>query len=99
MCIRDRVFDLTVSHKQLGRWLEQAQQGDEGAFAKLYAATVEAQYYQAMALLGNPHLADDAVQDSYASLYKNAANIRDPQAVVALSLIHISPPPSGFSST
>lgn len=77
------MFDLTVSHKQLGRWLEQAQQGDEGAFAKLYAATVEAQYYQAMALLGNPHLADDAVQDSYASLYKNAANIRDPQAVVA----------------
>ena len=34
---------MTVSHKQLGRWLEQAQQGDEGAFAKLYAATVEAQ--------------------------------------------------------
>lgn len=77
------MFDLTVSHKQLGRWLKQAQQGDERAFAKLYAATVEAQYYQALALLGDPHLADDAVQDSYASLYKNTANIRDPQAVVA----------------
>ncbi|ERI99732.1 MULTISPECIES: RNA polymerase sigma factor [Eubacteriales] len=77
------MFDLTVSHKQLGRWLKQVQQGDERAFAKLYAATVEAQYYQALALLGDPHLADDAVQDSYASLYKNTANIRDPQAVVA----------------
>nr|WP_052537727.1 sigma-70 family RNA polymerase sigma factor [Bittarella massiliensis (ex Durand et al. 2017)] len=74
---------MTVSHKQLGRWLKQVQQGDERAFAKLYAATVEAQYYQALALLGDPHLADDAVQDSYASLYKNTANIRDPQAVVA----------------
>ncbi len=74
---------LSVSHKQLGQWLEAARQGDEEAFAKLYAATVEAQYYQALALLGDPHLADDAVQDSYASLYKNAANIRDPQAVVA----------------
>ena len=72
-----------VSHQQLAQWLEQACQGDERAFRALYDATAPAQYSQALAILKDPELAREAVQDSYLSFYRSMGRIQKSQAVVA----------------
>jgi len=60
-----------------------AQQGDEHAFATLYAATVKNQLAFATAFLKDPRLAEDAVQEAYISLYKSLAKLKDPKTLVA----------------
>ena len=65
-----------MDHRSLGELARRAAEGDKAAFDALYRATAEAQYFQAVALLRDEHLAMDAVQESYLALH--------------LSLIHIS---------
>ena len=72
-----------VSHQQLAQWLEQARRGDERAFRALYDATAPAQYSQALAVVKDPELAREAVQDSYLSFYRSMGRIQSSQAVVA----------------
>lgn len=70
-------------HRSLGELARQAAEGDRAAFEALYRATAEAQYFQAVALLRDEHLAMDAVQESYLALHHALPDIEKPQAVVA----------------
>lgn len=70
-------------HRSLGELARRAAEGDKAAFDALYRATAEAQYFQAVALLRDEHLAMDAVQESYLALHHALPGIEKPQAVVA----------------
>ena len=65
------------THRQLEALLRAARQGDEEAFAQLYRATVPAQLAQAKLLLKSAALAEEAVQESYLTLYRKMGDIRD----------------------
>ena len=71
-----------MGHRQLEQLLLRAREGDEQAFAQLYRATCRAQWVQARALLGSDALAEEAVQESYLSLFRHMGEL-------GLSLIHI----------
>ena len=71
------------THRQLALLVERAQRREQGAFSALYHATCDAQHYQALALLGDHQLAEDALQEVYLTLHKNIAQLKNPQAVVA----------------
>ena len=71
------------THRQLEALLRAARQGDEEAFAQLYRATAPAQLAQAKLLLKSDVLAEEAVQESYLTLYRKMGDIRDPRSLVA----------------
>ena len=71
------------THRQLEALLRAARQGDEEAFAQLYRATAPAQLAQAKLLLKSAALAEEAVQESYLTLYRKMGDIRDPRSLVA----------------
>lgn len=60
-----------------------AQLGDSNAFAELYAATYQRQYQFANCYLRDPHLAQDALQETYILALKNISKLKDPMLVVA----------------
>ncbi|MBO1680379.1 RNA polymerase sigma factor [Bittarella massiliensis (ex Durand et al. 2017)] len=72
-----------LGHRQLEQLLLRAREGDEQAFARLYRATCRAQWVQARALLGSDALAEEAVQESYLSLFRHMGEISNPRALVA----------------
>ncbi|MBO1680581.1 RNA polymerase sigma factor [Bittarella massiliensis (ex Durand et al. 2017)] len=72
-----------LTYRRLGALLQRAQRGEEDAFPKLYRATVYAQLVQAELLLKNPTLAEEAVQESYLTLYRRLPELHSPQALVA----------------
>lgn len=71
------------THRQLEALLRAAREGDEEAFAQLYRATAPAQLAQAKLLLKSAVLAEEAVQESYLTLYRKMDGIRDPRSLVA----------------
>ncbi|MBO1678797.1 RNA polymerase sigma factor [Bittarella massiliensis (ex Durand et al. 2017)] len=71
------------THRQLEALLRAAREGDEEAFAQLYRATAPAQLAQAKLLLKSAVLAEEAVQESYLTLYRKMGGIRDPRSLVA----------------
>lgn len=72
-----------MGHRQLEQLLLRAREGDEQAFAQLYRATCRAQWVQARALLGSDALAEEAVQESYLSLFRHMGELGNPRALVA----------------
>ena len=72
-----------LSYGEIGKLLEKARTGDDQAFAVLYSATVEAQYYSALRLVKNQTLAEEVVQDVYVSLYQHMDTITEPKGLVA----------------
>ncbi|MCQ4950716.1 RNA polymerase sigma factor, partial [Bittarella massiliensis (ex Durand et al. 2017)] len=72
-----------MGHRQLEQLLLRAREGDEQAFAQLYRATYRAQWVQARALLGSDALAEEAVQESYLSLFRHMGELGNPRALVA----------------
>lgn len=72
-----------LGHHQLEQLVLRARGGDERAFAQLYRATAAAQYYQALSILGDEQLAEDAVQECYLVLHRSLQQLEKPRAVVA----------------
>jgi len=72
-----------LSYSQLAKLVKSAQQGEESAFATLYAATVENQLFFATAFLRDSFLAEDAVQATYMALYESLPRLENPRLVVA----------------
>ena len=59
-----------LTYQQLGALLKRTREGDKEAFTKLYRSTVYVQLVQAEILLKNQTLAEEAVQESYLTLYR-----------------------------
>ena len=57
-----------------------AQQGDKEAFDQLVIRFQDMAYASAYAILGDPHLAQDAAQDAFLDAYQNLAHLREPAA-------------------
>lgn len=74
---------IKLDHSQLAVLVKRAQQGDESAFASLYAVTIEGQLYFATAFLKDASLAEDAVQEVYFALFKSLGKLENPHLLVA----------------
>lgn len=72
-----------LNHDQIAALVVKAQQGNEDAFALLYAATSEKQLRFATAFLKDPMLAEDAVQEVYLSMYQALPHLENPKLFVA----------------
>jgi RNA polymerase sigma-70 factor (ECF subfamily) len=72
-----------LTYSQLAKLVKSAQQGDESAFAVLYAATVESQLYFATAFLQDSFLAEDAVQATYMALFESLLRLENPRLLIA----------------
>jgi RNA polymerase sigma-70 factor, ECF subfamily len=62
------------SHLQ--QLLLEAGQGNHASFAKVYQLTSAHLYGVAIRMLGHEHAADDALQEAYVSIWKNASQYR-----------------------
>ena len=63
--------------------VEQVQQGDSNAFAELYAATYQKQYFAAYKYLRDDFLAQDALQETYITALKNINSLRDAKLFIS----------------
>jgi len=65
---------LDVNNRQLAEWLMACTLSDKRAFARLYTATSPKLYGILVALLKNRTDADEALQETYLNIWKNAAS-------------------------
>lgn len=72
-----------LTHDQIAELVVQAQEGDQEAFAALYAATADRQLYFATAFLKDASLAEDVVQDVYLRIFNAIQRIENPKTFVA----------------
>lgn len=61
---------------QLQQHLLAAGRGDHASFAKVYQLTSAHLYGVALRMLGHEHAADDALQEAYVSIWKNASQYK-----------------------
>lgn len=73
----------TLDYKYIATLVSRAQSGDSDAFAELYAATYQKQYYFACHYLKDEYLAQDALQETYILALKNLTKLKDSTLVVA----------------
>jgi len=57
--------------------VERARAGDDEAFEALVRSKVDALYHLALAVLGNPADAQDAIQEAFVSAWRRLADLRD----------------------
>ena len=72
-----------LTYKELGALFEKAKAGDTSAFAEIFNATYKPQLYLASSIIHNQALAEEAVQNTYLSLYKNMNAVEKPIALVS----------------
>lgn len=72
-----------LSHKELGKLVEKAKQGDKKAFEEIYLNTVSIQFYTALKHTHDEILAEDVVQELYLKLYSFLDKIENPNLLVA----------------
>jgi RNA polymerase sigma factor (sigma-70 family) len=65
---------------QLAGVVAAAQQGDKQAFDQLVIRFQDMAYASAYAILGDPHLAQDAAQEAFLDAYQNLGQLREPAA-------------------
>ncbi|MCC6457479.1 MAG: sigma-70 family RNA polymerase sigma factor [Caldilineaceae bacterium] len=65
---------------QLAGVVAAAQQGDKQAFDQLVIRFQDMAYASAYAIVGDPHLAQDAAQEAFLDAYQNLAQLREPAA-------------------
>jgi len=68
----------SLDHAYLAKLVEQCQRGSSNAFAELYAATYQRQYAYAVRVLGDVHLAQDALQEAYIRALKTIKQLQNP---------------------
>ena len=72
-----------LDYKYLSKVVRSAQQGNNDAFAELYAATYQRQYAYACNYLKDNYLAQDALQEIYILVYKNLPTLKDPMVFIS----------------
>lgn len=72
-----------LDYKYIATLVSRAQIGDSDAFAELYAATYQKQYYFSYRYLKDEYLAQDALQETYILAFKNLTKLKDPALVIA----------------
>ena len=72
-----------VDYSYLADLVIDAQNGDNDAFAELYAATYQKQYNFAFSYLKDSYLAQDALQEIYITAFRNLSKLRDPMLLTA----------------
>lgn len=72
-----------LDYNYIAELVVKAQHGDSDAFAELYAATYQKQYYFAYSYLKDEYLAQDALQETYIIALKDISKLKDPMLVVA----------------
>ena len=72
-----------LDYNYIGELVEMSRGGNSDAFAELYAATYQKQYYAAYKYLKDEYLAQDALQETYISALKNINSLKDPTLFVA----------------
>jgi len=72
-----------LDYQYIASLVEHVQEGDNNAFAELYAATYQKQYYVAYKYLHDEYLAQDALQEIYISAYKNIGSLKDPALFIS----------------
>ncbi len=72
-----------LDYQYIGELVRQVQQGDSNAFAELYAATYQKQYFAAYKYLKDEFLAQDALQETYITALKNIHSLRDPKLFIS----------------
>ena len=72
-----------LDYQYIGSLVDKVQEGDSNAFAELYAATYQKQYYIAYKYLNDEYLAQDALQEIYISALKNIGSIKDTKLFVS----------------
>ena len=60
-----------------------AQRGSSNAFAELYAATYQRQYTYSLRYLRDPHLAQDALQESFVRALRGIGRLQNPELFIA----------------
>ncbi|MDO4187862.1 MAG: sigma-70 family RNA polymerase sigma factor [Lachnospiraceae bacterium] len=70
-------------HLYIASLVRRAQAGNSEAFSELYMLTYKQVYNYALRYLKDEHLAQDAVQDTYITAFKNLKGIKDPSLFVA----------------
>lgn len=71
------------SSYELDKWLTAISRGDTGALESLYRATSTQIYAYALSILKNPHDAEDAMQDCYVSIFRNAGQYHSQEKPMA----------------
>ena len=72
-----------LDHVYLAELVEGAQRGDSNAFAEIYAATYQRQYAYAVRVVGDAHLAQDALQETYIRALKTIRSLQNPMLFIA----------------
>lgn len=72
-----------LDYQYIGELVERVQEGDSNAFAELYAATYQKQYFVAYKYLHDEYLAQDALQETYISALKNIHSLKDPKLFIS----------------
>lgn len=72
-----------LDYKYIATLVMRAQTGDSDAFAELYAATYQREYYFAYRYLKDEYLAQDALQETYILALKNLTRLKDPTLVIS----------------
>lgn len=70
-------------HLYLASLVRRAQAGNSEAFSELYMLTYKKVYAYALHYMKDEHLAQDAVQETYITAFKNLKGIKDPSLFVA----------------
>ncbi len=73
----------SLDYKYIAKLVERAKIGDSDAFAELYAATYQREYFYAYHYLKDEYLAQDALQETYILALKNLAKLKDPSLVIS----------------
>lgn len=70
-------------HAYIASLVKRAQAGSSDAFTELYGLTYNHVYNYAARYMKDEHLAQDAVQETYITAFKNLKGIKDPSLFVA----------------
>lgn len=70
-------------HAYIASLVRRAQGGDSQAFTDLYTLTYNKVYNYAVRYMKDEHLAQDAVQETYITAFKNLRGINDPSLFIA----------------
>ena len=66
--------------KNLGELVRRAQNGDIGGYEHIVRRFQASAFSHAFSVLGDSHLAEDAVQDAFVEAYRNLGSLRTPEA-------------------
>lgn len=72
-----------MTTEEIAKTVEQARGGDSAAYCTLVKGLQQAAYAYAYALLGDYHLAQDAIQEAFIEAYRSLPALREPRAFPA----------------